>query len=123
MRRKSCEVRNREGDRSGQDTISIVNPEYFAKIKLREEEVPTRKTDDHETDHGRGNEQGTGASESGGQGRNGSDQGQRPLVSSGLTRLLKGDQGNDPLTPTVAQQHWEKRNPVNAAKLRAAVDR
>lgn len=37
--------------------------------------------------------------------------------------LTRGDKGNDPITPTTAQQLWEKRNPQSATKLRAIIDR
>jgi N12 class adenine-specific DNA methylase len=36
---------------------------------------------------------------------------------------MKGDNGNDPLTPTTSQTWWAKRNPVSAGKLREIVDR
>ena len=42
--------------------------------------------------------------------------------NSGLARLMRGDQGADTIEPT-GQEEWAKRNPVSAAKLRAAVDR
>ena len=69
------ESRNREGDRPAVDTISIVNQEYFEKIKLREDESSTKPPSQSQTVPPRSDGRDSGRSEEGRQGIDGSGQG------------------------------------------------
>ena len=69
---------------NGEDTISIVNQEYFEKIKLREDERTTKPTSQSQTVPTRSDGQGSGRSEESGRGINGESQGSGgPLQSQG----------------------------------------
>lgn len=119
-----------------EESIVVVNPEYFANIKLRENEIQSGpRRGGQQADQRRPGSGGNGEAERGGQSPDGSGESPEQSGRSGnrgsslssspppaYVRLTRGDKGNDPITPTTSQVEWAERNPQSAEKLRAIID-